>query len=87
MPRTQTVLLSAILVVLCLIGLQLNRIANSLSPVGSIVASLGGTPHAANETRAERSRRLQREMDDAVEDAKAMIGSPTKQPVKPPVNR
>lgn len=84
MPRVQTALLTAILVVLCVIGWQLNRIAGSLSPVGSVMGSLLGSPHAASETRAERNKRLEAETREAVDDAKAVMGASVRDTLRPP---
>jgi hypothetical protein len=84
MQRLHTVLLAAILGVLVVIGFQLTRIATALAPVGQAAAGISGAPHASNETRAERNRRLQREMSDGIEDARALLAAPTAGTITPP---
>jgi hypothetical protein len=84
MQRLHTVLLAAILGVLVVIGVQLTRIATALAPVSQAAAGISGAPHAANETRAERNRRLQREMNDGIEDARALLAAPTGSTITPP---
>lgn len=83
MRGVQTALLTAILVALCVIGWQLNRIAD-FAAAGVPVTAAATIPTSARiETRAERNKRLQREMADAIEDGRAIMATPIPPAAKP----
>lgn len=78
MRLLQAALLAVLIVAVSAVAFELHRIANFLSPygyVGSAVLNSLTTP--STETRAQRNKRLQRETLENIEDAKAILETPT----------
>lgn len=86
MSRVRTALFAAILVALTVIGWQLHRIADALSPSPLASASSFTVPGAQGETRAQRDARIQRETAAALEDAATILRTPYKPTPTPAKN-
>jgi hypothetical protein len=77
MRTIQVALLGAIFAALVVIGFQLQAISRDLAPYGAAARGAARLLSADPETREQRNSRLQREQQERILDARAILATPS----------